>query len=231
MVFVGRVWFALLLFVALTACSGQTGLFPAAQDAQLIVKNVSPVAESIGALGASAATVAVVTQNLTQARRESAALDHQFSPNLLDVQQFYGAAQTLLATLSAVPGLPPQSVDVVDAATALLPTFPAVDSSPPPPGPFKMSVAQARVLLGGASSVAAPAPPARPEPVVTVAPAPAPRLASAPRFHMSIDDLGEAFRYEFSDRGQVMDKGQLATLRLVEARFEAFKKDRLAQKP
>jgi hypothetical protein len=208
----------LLPIFVLTGCFGNTGAFPAAQDAQLIVRSVTPIAKSVDA---APATQAVIARNLAAITSESAALSHQFAPNLLDVQQFYGAAQDLLAALGAVPNLPPQAVGVIDAATALLPTFPAVDGSPPPRGPFKMSAEQARVLLGGSAPVAVPAPESRPEPVAVLASPP-----PASRFHISIDDLGSGFGYQFSDRGQVIDQGEAPTLRVVETRFEAFKRQR-----
>jgi hypothetical protein len=212
--------------LALTGCFGNTGMFPAAQDAQLIVKSLIPIANS---LDAPPATLSLINRNLATATSESAALAHQFAPNLLDVQEFYGAAQTLLTTLSALPNLPAQSIGVVDAATALLPTFTAVDGSRPPPGPFKMSAEQARALLGAAPVVAASpvAPPAVAVPIVASVPPP-PRAPAAARFHMAADDLGSGFHYEFSDGGQVMETGQAPNLRAVEARFDAFKKQRLA---
>jgi hypothetical protein len=220
--------------LALGACFGKAGSSQAAIDAQLIVTGVTPVAQNVGALGAEPTKVAVINQTLAMARSEATALNRQYTPGLLDVQQFYAAAQILLGTLGSIPRLPPSSVNIVDAATALLPTFAAVDNLPPPAGVSTMSADQARLILGGVSvAAAAPAAPQVDTPAQPVAAAPrAPTQApGAPRFHLSADDVDNGIYYEFSDKGQVLDKGQVPTMRVLEARFAAFKKRRLQEAP
>jgi len=217
----------------LGACYGKAGSSQAAIDAQLIVTGVTPVAQSVTARGAEPTKVAVINQTLAMARSEATVLNRQFTPGLLDVQQFYAAAQILLGTLGSIPNLPPSSANVVDAATALLPTFAAVDNLPPPSGTSTMSADQARLVLSGASVASvAPTPPqvntsAQPVAAATRAPTP----PGAPRFHLSADDGDDGIRYEFSDRGQVLDRGQVPTMRLLEARFAAFKQLRLREAP
>jgi hypothetical protein len=213
----------------LAGCFGNTGMSPPAQDARLIVSAITPVAESAGGLGATPATVARINQNLATMRGEAATMATEYSPGQLDVQEFFDATQTLLQLLGGLNGLPPASVGVVDAATALLPGFAGI-AERQPSLTARMTPEQARLLLQNARTKTTTAPALAPPPV----PLPAAAPVSVPRggrFHLSANDFDGMVHYEFWDSGQVIEIGTVASLAALETRFAAFKRQRLQQAP
>ena len=153
----------------LAGCFGKPGMTQAAQDAQLIVTAVTPVAHAASA-AAPSATVAAINRSLATATAEATVLAGQYTPGLLDTQEFYVAARDLLQALGTVDGLPPAALGVIDACTALLPTFAAVVGATLAAPTPKMSPDQARLMLRGTEAAAVTTPAA----AETMAPPPPP---------------------------------------------------------
>jgi hypothetical protein len=229
--------------LALAAC-GAAGTSQAAVDARLIVTAITPVAQSARGLGAAPATVGLIDQSLATARSESAALALQYAPGLLDTQAFYLSARSLLQALSGVAGLPPSALTQVAAAQALLPTFSAILNLQDPGPPPRMAPDQARLVLRGtevAAPVSLPAPalpvaaspplPARAQQPVAPAAGHAAGAVPVGRFHISADEINGRLAYEFSDHGEVLERGVVADLGVLNARYAAFKQQRLRDSP
>jgi hypothetical protein len=220
----------------LGGCFGNFGNSEPAQDARLIVAAVTPVVQSAGSAGASPATVASLAANLATMRGEASTMATEYAPGLLDVQEFFDAAQDLLRTLSGLNGLPPASVGVVDAAIALLPNFGAI-AERQTNLPARMTPQQARLVLQNGQATATVTAPGPAPAVASPPPPPAvatPVAAAAPRggrFHLSMNDFDGKVHYEFWDNGRVVETGNVATLSVLEARYSAFKQQRLQQAP